>query len=196
VHEASPWEWGWEAAVALGTIGLAVATLVLAGGTLWVARKTRDVAAATNAEIVADWRPVLLQEGCRLDDGRWLSGIHATREVLSLNFTNYGRGPALDVIGVLDRDDVGPNPRRMSNGVAPNGNVFVGWSNPNGPLDIWEAERRETGYVSYGDLAGNGYRTRFIITVDERGPLFEWQGVEVIPDYVPPATTSADTLDA
>lgn len=197
VHEASPWEWGWEAALAIGTIVLAIATAGLAGATLWVARKTRDVAAASNAEIVADWRPVLLQEGYRLNDGTWLPGLHATREVISINFQNYGRGPALDVIGVLDRDDVisGQNPQRVGNGVAPNGRAFVGWSNPNGPAEegLWDVNRRETGYATYGDLAGNGYRTRFIVRAEYPNAWLEWQGVEEVPDYVPPtAPTRAD----
>src|SRR5947207_1820977 len=63
IPETSAWAFGWEALVALGTIGLALATTVLA----W---STRRVAQATQAEISASWRPVLTLVDSTWEDRR------------------------------------------------------------------------------------------------------------------------------
>jgi hypothetical protein len=164
-----------------------------------VAIKTRDVASATNAEIVADWRPVLLVEGFRRDDGSWYEGIHGTREVFSIYFTNAGRGPALDVIACLDREEeyLQENPQRMSNGMAPKSRGLAAWSSATGPELLWDANRQETGHVTYGDLGGNGYRTRFVVNVEHpRGAWLEWQGVEELVDYEPPTVLARQDVHA
>jgi hypothetical protein len=53
---ASPWEFGWEAIVALATIGLALVTSILAGMTWWLARQTKSLVSAAKDELksVAD----------------------------------------------------------------------------------------------------------------------------------------------
>jgi hypothetical protein len=50
--ESAAFEWGWDALVAIGTLALAVATVLLA----W---STRRMAKATAQDVAAQWRPAL-----------------------------------------------------------------------------------------------------------------------------------------
>jgi len=53
--DMSPWTFGWEALVAIGTIGLA-------SGTFWLARTTRSLAKLTRMEIEGTIRPLLVND--------------------------------------------------------------------------------------------------------------------------------------
>jgi hypothetical protein len=77
-------EWGWDAFVALGTVGLAAVTA-------WLAWSTRSLAAAATRDQRAQWRPVVAVS------------THAPVEyddktgAMSLEVRNVGRGPAFGV---------------------------------------------------------------------------------------------------
>jgi hypothetical protein len=65
--DVSPWEFGWEALVALATFTLAVVTVVLAWRTSNLASETADLAKSTKEDVAlsrtaieADVRPVLI----------------------------------------------------------------------------------------------------------------------------------------
>jgi hypothetical protein len=82
-----PWEFGWEALVAIGTIGLATVTGYLA----WT---TRGLARETAAEVAAQSRPVLIP-GERLN-------YRLTSGVIEVPVRNVGGGPALFVRTEMD----------------------------------------------------------------------------------------------
>jgi hypothetical protein len=78
------WELGWDALVAIGT-------LLLAGVTLLLVLRTRDLARSSEADIRAQWRPIILPAYDDPDDFALLY-----REgVLYVGIRNAGRGPAL-----------------------------------------------------------------------------------------------------
>jgi hypothetical protein len=87
------WELGWDAFVAIGT-------LVLAGVTFLLVRRTRDLARSSEADIRAQWRPMILPA---LD----LPGDRALAyegEFLYVRIHNAGRGPALFIRTLLEPD--------------------------------------------------------------------------------------------
>jgi hypothetical protein len=90
--EAAPWDWGWDALVALGTIGLAVFTALLAVATFQTAQTAaRDVRAA--------WRPVIVPgEDVEVV---WIPDTH----VLQLALRNVGPGAAYELEAALDPGD-------------------------------------------------------------------------------------------
>jgi hypothetical protein len=59
---ASPWAFGWDALVAIGTLSLAAVTLILAVVTTLVARKTGKLASTTEREVEAVLRHVAIAE--------------------------------------------------------------------------------------------------------------------------------------
>jgi hypothetical protein len=99
---AAAWEFGWEALVAIGTLGLALSTVVLA----W---STRALAVASRNDQRAQWRPVVIVgENPEVavstdDDGR---------DLLSARLRNVGRGPAFAVQAQLrfDKAPAGASP--------------------------------------------------------------------------------------
>lgn len=84
-------EIGWDAAVAVGTLLLALMTGGLAWFTSRLASKTADLATDTAAEVRAGVRPVLLLE---IEDYRPV--FSADDDVLRLRLYNAGQGPALN----------------------------------------------------------------------------------------------------
>jgi hypothetical protein len=83
-----PWEWGWDALVALGTIGLAVVTFLLAVGTFITARAAAE-------DVRADWRPVIVPaDDVEVD---WV----ADEQLVVLGIRNIGQGGACDVDAAL-----------------------------------------------------------------------------------------------
>lgn len=53
------WTFGWDALVAIGTLALAATTVLVAGFTYRLASKTSELAAATQADVAAQFRPVV-----------------------------------------------------------------------------------------------------------------------------------------
>jgi hypothetical protein len=91
-----PWEFGWDALVAIGTVTLAGVTGVLAAITSRMASKTSDLAAETAEDVRSGVRPALIDAAGRAKptlsmDGRFDVGM------LTLSVGNAGRGPALNV---------------------------------------------------------------------------------------------------
>jgi hypothetical protein len=85
----SPWEFGWEALVAIGTLTLAFFTWRLA-------RQTGDLARETASEVRSNARPVLIAAagtGARLEVGGPVDKEYGT---LVIPIRNAGRGPALN----------------------------------------------------------------------------------------------------
>ena len=87
VAVTAPWEFGWDALVALGTIGLALFTAGLA----W---STRSLAAASAEDQRAQWRPLVIAAP---DNEVGVSTDPDGRPVLSVAVRNVGRGPAFAV---------------------------------------------------------------------------------------------------
>jgi len=82
-------EWGWDTFVAVGTLGLAAFTAILA-------RSTRALAAATGEDQRAHWRPVVIvAEDTRVSCVS--EGQDGHGHVLLVSVRNVGRGPAFAV---------------------------------------------------------------------------------------------------
>lgn len=94
---ASPWTFGWEALVAIGTLSLAAATLLLA----WL---TRSVARASSADIAAQWRPLVVPGR---NTEKFVYDAHVRK--LAVPIRNDGRGPALFVRVLLDPENISPD---------------------------------------------------------------------------------------
>jgi hypothetical protein len=103
---SSAWAFGWEALVAISTSFLALATACLA----WL---TREVATASQADVQAQWRPLLLP-----GDPRRLNWNASARRLL-VPIRNAGRGPAIFVRTTLD--PVGDSPENWSLGALAQG---------------------------------------------------------------------------
>jgi hypothetical protein len=165
VATSSAWEFGWEALVAIGTLGLALATAVLA----W---STRRVAQATQAELSASWRPVLMLVDSTWRDRRpwtavpgvtYLPGdtrsLVVSDDLVRITIVNVGRGPAIGVTLRLDLSDehawLEPDGRAI-----PAGEPAV--------FDIRREEKRTfpsgmKGAIRYADLTDTTFVTRFEI---------------------------------
>jgi hypothetical protein len=88
VHEPSTWEFGWEALVALGTLGLALFTAYLA----WT---TRRLARTTGEDVRAGSRPVVIDVAG--DHPTTRTSVGANFGELRVRVRNGGRGPALNI---------------------------------------------------------------------------------------------------
>ena len=131
--EPGPWASGWDMLVALGTLGLAVGTVLLAGFTLALARRTRDLAADSADARRAQWRPVLLPMAKTPPEqpvvppaapGQYLTH-NPDSKVLSVRIHNAGTGPALYVRVHLERPDEpgGISPRNWARAALAPGEV-------------------------------------------------------------------------
>ena len=93
--------WGrWSALVAVGTLSLAAVTYGLVGA-------TRRLAAGTDQEIRAQWRPVLVARRAQ---------TQTAPPLLQIAIENVGRGPALDVWAEIDGVSVGARSRVVATG--------------------------------------------------------------------------------
>lgn len=94
--ESGGFEWGWDALVAIGTIGLAIGTFLLA----W---STRNAARATASEVRAQWRPAIAPTAdVEVDYVTDTSDI----AMMILGIRNVGRGAAYYVDAALDVGNV------------------------------------------------------------------------------------------
>jgi hypothetical protein len=148
------WEWkGWSALVALGTMGLAL-------GTVWLAWTTRRAVKTSAAELIAGNRPVLtLVEDIMFGDGS--NRLHLIGTEIAMSLENCGPGAALDTTISLDFDGNPPAPpERVGAAIAPGRLARVRWDTGSGA----PFPRSATGLVEYSDIAGVGYETVFEIS--------------------------------
>jgi hypothetical protein len=183
----SAWEFGWNALVALGTLGLAIGTVGLAIATYLVARRTKDVATATQQEIAADWRPVLLLDvHRRTSTGNLVPAIGVTNDGVDITITNCGRGPALDVSATLLFADGENSATESRVAIAPGSSYSFYWESDD-PSEIDDDEIKQMGRVSYADLTYAGYETTFAITKKRQSyATLDWQRVDGDPSYQAP----------
>lgn len=182
-HRIFDWG-GWNALVAIGTLGLAAATY-------GVIRATRALAQRGDAEIAAQWRPILLvrDRGSREVQVVGAPGISYDSGVLTLSVENVGRGPALNVQPWLD-DFPAPGPAygvpadmapgrgggmgsRLYTVIAQGDRVDYRWT------DLGEPRRFLRGQFSYSDLSGGAHSTSFALEVRESGLTL---GLQLIDD--------------
>jgi hypothetical protein len=180
---------GWSALVAIGTLALATVTYTLV-------RTTKLLAQSAEADVRAQWTPVLLVRDRIQGDmrGRGRRGIiyDDERGRLVVYVENVGRGPAFDIQPSLDGFEL-PGP---GYGV-PAGTTLVPGAMGSrvyttmAPGELrafeWKPDRTQevySGRFSYVDTSGTFYATRF--EVDAGAELLElrWQGVE--PEPPPP----------
>jgi len=140
--EAGPWEFGWEALVAIGTIGLAAFTA-------WLAFTTRRVAKSTRDEVASAWRPVVVVTRAELlrepDEEEWS---------LRLVVLNVGSGAALELRVQYEELDDGERVSGVQIGVLPQGQpdeiALEPRSTDPTTLQVW---------MDYVDNAGRKYAT-------------------------------------
>jgi hypothetical protein len=169
VSDAGPWTLGWDSLVAVGTVGLALATYLLV-------RSTRRLAQATADELRASWRPILLPDraGPYPQDERFGEIVYdAEKLTLALAVHNSGRGPALYV-----RTHLGPggdSPRHWSLGaIGANESVTLMFDN------IAAVSPRQL-LFDYRDIGGRTFSSE--IVVDEVEGVRRFYDVHVYEDH-------------
>jgi hypothetical protein len=168
--ETGPWTFGWEALVAIGTIALA-------SGTVYLAWATRGVAEATNAELAADWRPVMLVRTLNERTDQPRADCRLEPERIDVSCRNVGRGPALNCHAKLVSY---PGGESINKGVAiPHGeSETFRWRPP--PDETYNPFDSITFVIHYADLAGQAHQTVSIIHIDKKRkvPVISFQRVE------------------
>jgi hypothetical protein len=185
---ANVFDWsGWSAFVAIGTLALAFVTYRLV-------RTTKVVAEGAQAEIAAQWRPVLFVRDR-------VPGVPAPiiyeNGTLTVWIENVGRGPAFAIRPWLDGFPA-PGPAygvptgttpmsggmstRLYQAMAAGDLVSYQWTSLGEPLP------HIGGRLTYWDMSGAGYETRFIISDHGLGgpPVITLQQIEVLPGWVEP----------
>jgi hypothetical protein len=150
--ESEPWQFGWEALVALGTVGLA-------GATAYLAAKTRDLANESVTDRASQWRPAIVPASEYLTR----PSVDANDERLRIRLRNAGRGPARYLlVGLALGHD--PHPEES---IEP---AELWASAVMAPSDEVELEFRVKGrpevcrvLVDYRDLANRRYASRLNI---------------------------------
>jgi hypothetical protein len=148
----------WEGLVAVGTVVLAAATAYLA----W---STRQVAKGTQADVQAQWRPVLLPS----PDPPGLRSFFYERDTgrVTVKIRNAGRGPALFVRTRLDPGGFSPDNWSLG-ALAPGDDVKLTFTVPNlapgGQL-----------LVDYRDLSERTYSTVIVIQAE----MSDWRFYDV-----------------
>jgi hypothetical protein len=146
----------------------AVATLVLAAGTVYLAWSTRKVARGTQAEVLAQWRPVLLPSpdaadrksvGYSIDEGR-----------LFVKVRNAGRGPALFIRARLDPGGFSPDNWSLG-ALAPDDQVLLRFVMPQPTSEQMQL------LFDYRDLTGLTHSS--VIVLDKA--MGDWRFYDVRP---------------
>lgn len=149
--DVSPWEFGWEALVALSTLALAAATVLLA----WL---TSKVARASGEDIRAQWRPLLIggdPHQLSRDDGR----------ALHVPIRNAGRGPAIFVRTTLDPGGVSPENWSLGS-IAAGEHALLVFSSPPSLPNLMQV------LLDYTDLSGRLYSSAIVIDDITTRPRF------------------------
>lgn len=164
---ATPWEFGWDALVALGTIGLALGTAVLAVASFVAAR-------SASRDLRAQWRPVVVSAADVEVD------YLADDELVQLTVRNVGQGAAYDLDPGLDLGEAihpatlyVPHETELVNvAVLPVGESL--------DLSFTHIKKRPTTcevVIDYRDLNGRPYASRIQIrdipVVVDKGPWLE-----------------------
>ncbi|WP_267242275.1 hypothetical protein [Streptomyces sp. PR69] len=162
--EIDPWAWGW---VSIGTLSAAFATVVLAAVTFHLVRRTKDIAKASEADLKAQWRPVLVPT---LEDPELAHDSDAKLLSLVVRIRNVGRGPALYVRAQVEtppaNDPGGVSPQHWSPGtLAPDDAQELVFRLPKVP------EFAQL-LLDYRDLADNTHGTSVTITFHDGRPYF------------------------
>lgn len=150
----SPWRWGWDALVGIGTLGLAVFTASLAA-------RTRSLANAAGEDSRAQWRPVLLPIVSGPGTGQAVSYSQDARR-MTVRIRNAGRGPALYVRTALE---LAGQDGAVSPEGGPLGALAPGDERPltfTLPVDVPSAAQL---LLDYRDLADRQHATSVTITV-------------------------------
>ena len=169
----APWEFGWDALVAIGTLTLAGVTGILAAVTSRMASKTSDLATETAEDVRSGVRPVLIDAAGRAKPTLSMDGS-VDVGTLTLSVGNAGRGPALNVYAYAFVASKAFAKRTPS--------VIVGNVEPGEPATIElrevpsvdTSESRES-YLAlrvvcvYSDLAGRLYHTVIRLSDPEKG---------------------------
>jgi len=153
-----------------------VATLILAGVTFLLVVGTFRLGQRTVEDTRAQWRPVLIvgeimwgNPPLAFRQRAWVEG-----DRLRIAFRNVGRGPALEVMGLLDRGGmklVADEPLAL----APDETAVVGFDLPE--------ERPDSvgGRVQYSDVSHGTHTTIFILHLDEQPIRLVYQTVSSHP---------------
>ncbi|MFM9700383.1 hypothetical protein [Streptomyces europaeiscabiei] len=172
---ANAWAWGWDALVALGTLLLALGTAGLAAFTASLASRTRQLASDAEADLRAQWRPLLLPAQ-DVEAGGAFSWENVSQILgeeqpvgdLVVHVSNVGRGPALHVRVQLEADGTpgSISPENWAVGAMAHGEVrklkFTRFT--------WHSAVQVL--FDYRDLAGRYYSTAVVITAVKREPQF------------------------
>jgi hypothetical protein len=146
-------QWGWDALVAIGTIALALGTLLLA----W---STRSTAKASSEEVRAQWRPALVP-GQDVE-----AHVDSASELMAVAVRNVGRGAAYYVDAALGIGD-SYLPARPSSPLLPVVQNFAVLP-VDGELELYfeigddRVEKAEL-LIDYADLNGRPYSTRVAV---------------------------------
>ena len=149
----------WTEWSAVGSLAAAVATLILAIVTLGLVFVTKRMVNAAKKGLDDEWsrewaaqRPVVYP----LSSEEWAHGLRPRKLILPLK--NGGRGPALNVEGVIAAVSNGKSyERAIVAGTIAAGDLFEARIERPGIHD-WSGA---TGVISYSDLAGGHYEGRF-----------------------------------
>jgi len=170
VFAARPWDFGWDALVAIGTFALAAVT----GG---LAFMTWRLARSATAEARSQARPALIPglggavPGAITVDRLLYS---AARQQLIVNIRNAGRGPALFVRVALEPSGNSPSSGPLA-AMAPGDEVELVFDGEVEPRDRWQV------LLDYRDLAGRTYATAILI---ENTPTLRFYDVRTFEDRV------------
>jgi hypothetical protein len=165
-----PWELGWNALVAIGTLALAFGT----GG---LAVMTWRLARSAAAEARSQARPALIPGR----GGNVLEAISQARleyrpeqQHLVVNIRNAGRGPALFVRVALEPSGNSPSSGPLA-AMAPGDEVQLVFAGESAQRDRWQV------LLDYRDLGGRTYSTAILI---ESTPTLRFYDVRTFEDRV------------
>ena len=169
----SPWEFGWDALVAIGTLTLAGVTGMLALFTFRMASKTSDLANETAEDVRSGIRPALIDAAGRAKPTLSM-GSDVDVGTLKLSVANAGRGPALNVYAYAFAASKAFAKRTRS--------VIVGNVAPDEAATIMlhevpnvDSSGNRESYLAlrvvcvYSDLAGRQYHTVIRLSDPEKG---------------------------
>jgi hypothetical protein len=192
VHRIFYWG-GWSALVAIGTLGLAAVTYTLV-------RATKILAQRAEADVRAQWTPiVLVRDRVETDLVNLISGVTSStlepgimfgEGTLRIFVENVGRGPAFDVQAYLNDFDL-PGPgygvpvgtpalpgamsTRIYTTIAPGEQRAFEWSSLGDNRGLYSAR------FAYGGMAGSRLETHFEVSVGDDSQMLRWQRVEEEP---------------